>query len=109
MEHSVGWTVQVLRALVPLAAGIPVAITASRLHRSYVYWTTSIDANWHLPASQGFYSSILFQVALANHLATVLGWVGVTVTGVVAGCLVGLWRLLPSHWQHQADALPVES
>jgi hypothetical protein len=32
-----------------------------------------------------------------------------SLTSVVAGCLVGLSRLLPFHRQHQAEALAVES
>ena len=108
IRHVSGW--MRLSALVPLAIGIGVEITAYSLHTSYVYWTTYIDAAWGAKAPPAFYSHVLYQAEQANHMGTVLGWVGVVVTGiVVAVCLVGLWRLVPPHQQPRSDSLAVES
>jgi hypothetical protein len=104
------WRVRLL-ALLPLAAGIAAEIVAHVLHDTYVYWVEFL--NYWLPVSypKGFQDHFLREIANADQAATVLGWTGVIVTGVLLALgLVGMWRLVMSgRWRQRSSAIAIES
>jgi hypothetical protein len=92
-ERHLTWWVR-LSALLPLAASGAAEGAAQHLYDTYASWAGFLP--WGLPGAR-FPSQVVFiitELASANHQATVLGWVGVIVTGILlAVTLVGWWRL----------------
>ena len=83
-----------LSALVPLAASVAVDVAAQHLYDTYASWAAYLS--WGLPGTRlpQQFVGIIVGLTSANHQATVLGWVGVLVTGILlAVTLVGWWRL----------------
>jgi len=102
LTYLVGWARHLsgrvrLLALVPLAAGITAGITAHALHDTYMNWVSLLNRLFSPRSPQSpkvAEARFLHEIATANHTATVLGWIGVTVTGILLLLsLMGLWRL----------------
>jgi hypothetical protein len=111
----VAWKLQLSRrvrasALVPLAAGIGAGIAVYVLHTTYAYWNAQLMTAYTVDPGvpgHGFPPGWTFrqvhvviiglgpEIPNATHAATVLGWAGIVVTGIllVFG-LVDAWRLL---------------
>jgi hypothetical protein len=84
-----------LSALLPLAASVAAAILA---HHLYSYWDNYLNVTLFTTraADNPFFVGRLFnEIVSANQHATVLGWIGVTVTGIVlALSLLSMWYLI---------------
>jgi hypothetical protein len=97
LTYLVGWARHLsgrahLLVLVPLAAGIAAGITAHALHESYAFWVSLFN---RAPPTAPPNPNFINEIAKANQAATVLGWIFVSVTGVVVVLgLIRLWRLL---------------
>jgi hypothetical protein len=108
--RHLSWRVR-LSALLPLAASVAAGIAAHALHDIYVSWVGFL--NYWLPVSYPLGNQILItrEITDANQTATVLGWVGIIVTGVLlALSLLGVWYLLvPGRRRHVSASVAIES
>jgi hypothetical protein len=87
-----------LSALLPLAASVAVAILAHHLYDLYSYWNHYLYVTLFTTRATDnpvFVDRLFNEIVSANQQATVLGWIGVMVTGIVlTPSLLGMWYLL---------------
>jgi len=84
-----------LSALLPLAASVAAEIAAHHLYDTYAGWAGFLA--WRLGGSmtEAYLVQLIHELATANQEASVLGWIGVIVTGILlAVVLLGWWRLV---------------
>ncbi len=81
-------------ALLPLAASVEAAIAAHSFHDTYVFWVKYLNFWYNHRASSTVFTYSGYAIGNATHVATVLGWVAIVVTGILLALgLVGMWRL----------------
>jgi|SRR5215469_1206033 len=93
-KSHLSWRVR-FTTVISLAASVFAVLTAHHLYDTYATWQAFLDV-WlpesHVPESV---AQVASEIAYANHDATVLGWVGIIVTGILLVLsLVGVWRLV---------------
>ena len=99
--RHLSWWVRV-SALVPLAAAVGAAIAGHALHDTYAYWASYLQFG-HGP--QVYYIHGVLESDSADHIAAVLGWIGLIVTALwLVAVIVGFWRLMLSE-RRQRPAL----
>jgi hypothetical protein len=82
-------------ALLRLATSVAVAIAAQHLYQTYTYWVAFfpgfLEAVSH---PEPLVAQIFSEFDNANQEASVLGWVGGILTGLLLALgLIGMWRL----------------
>ena len=93
-ERHLSWWIR-LSALPPLAASVAAEIAAQHLYDTYAGWAGFLA--WRLGGSmtEAYLVQLIHELATANQEASVLGWIGVIVTGILlAVVLLGWWRLV---------------
>jgi hypothetical protein len=87
-----------LSALLPLAASVAAAIVAHHLYDLHSYWDNYLKVTLFTTRATDnpvFVDRLFNEIVNANQQATVLGWIGVMVTGIVLVLsLLGMWYLI---------------